>query len=460
MNKIAYLLFLLFIVASFLASCSSITRTERDVYTITDKDTLINYHITNHPGNRDNGVIYPSSKVVLPEREIVQRDSIVERYYPDFIRLGFFESIATIGGSQDYGIGTGLFGIFPDFEKLSENYRGADNYIFSGGIYRLGVTEYRLRWFRDSKNWTIGTNLIEFILPDARGENALISILPLYLRKRYYLREEIPYISFTPYLGLGYLPSYYANLGASLEFGSIAGLNLRAYLGLAAGYNSPSSLQIKDNDFVKNQTGNTVIFPYFGIGISMLDFHNLVKETEIEWKDHEHSAWDIGLLQFSILRSTADNSIYKDNKLFSGFQLKIANSFVALPIDDYKFFLGTSLINLMVVGDNNFAMAVLPFRFGYWNVLIDDELSLEPFLEYGYYPSSFFNLGAKMNLVINEAFNLGFLVGYVNCFNQANLPNDLNREFGFSQEFSQFYLGINVGIIDRIFYPQQLRYSK
>jgi hypothetical protein len=396
----------------------------------------------------------------MPEREVNQHDSIIERYYPDFIRLGLFEGIGTIGGNSDYGIGTGLFGVFPEFNKISETNRGSSGYLFTGGIYRIGISEYRLRWFRDSKNWTIGTNLVEFILPDSRGENALISILPLYLRKRYYLREEIPYISITPALGIGYYPSFYTNLSGSIEVGSLGGLNIRAYLGIAAGYNSPSTPQVKNNDFLKKNEGSTSIFPYFGLGVSVLDFHNLVKETETEWKDHEHSAWDIGLIQFMMLNSTSEKSIYSDNELFTGFQLKIANSFLSVPYSDNKLFVGTSLINLMVLGQSDFALAVLPIRAGYWIVLAEDELSLEPFAELGYYPSTLYNLGAKINLVLNESFNFGIVAGYASGENTLNIPSDFNSSYGISKSFSQFYIGINFGILDRIFYPHQLRYNK
>jgi hypothetical protein len=449
-----------FILLLGFVSCNTLTRKEKDIYTITDKDTLINYHVTNHPGNRDNGVIFPSSKVILPEREIIQRDSIVERFYPDFIRFGLFESIGTMGGDGDYGIGTGLFGVFPDFEKLSDKYRGEKDYLFTGGIYRIGIIEHRLRWFRDSKNWTIGTHGIEFILPDSRGENSLISILPLYLRKRYYLREEIPYIAITPSLGIGYYPSMYANVSGSIEIGSIGGLNLRSYLGLAMGYNPSYAPQIKNNDYLNKDEGNSTVFPYFGIGISVLDFHNLVKETEIEWQYHEHSSWDIGLVQFAMMRSNANESIYGENQMFSGFQLKLANSFLAIPFKNNRFFVGTSLLNLMVLGKESWGMGILPFRAGYWFVVAEDELSAEPFFELSYFPSSMINIGAKVNLVISESINIGLIAGYVSGSTSINLPTDFGNDFGISKNFSNLYLGLNFGILDRIFYPHQLRYYK
>ncbi|MFA5512795.1 MAG: hypothetical protein WC313_10110, partial [Candidatus Kapaibacterium sp.] len=340
MLKFIYTILASIILAILLGSCATLTRTEEDIYTLTDIDTAITYHWVNAPGTRDNGVIFPSSKVIVPEREIIQRDSIVERYYPDFIRFGFFESVGIIGGNSDNSIGTGLFGIFPEFDKLSDSYRGGDH-LFTGGIYRLGILEHRLRWFRDSKNWTIGTHGLEFLIPDSRGERMLFSVLPVYLRKRYYLREDIPYLSVTPSLGIGLYPSLYLNLSGSLELGSIGGLNLRAYIGVAAGYNSPGTPQVKNNDYMNESSGQSSIFPYFGLGISFLDFHNLVRETEKEWKYYEHSAWNIGLLQFAIINGSSEESIYSGNSLFTGFQLKLANASLAIPHRKNHFFLGT-----------------------------------------------------------------------------------------------------------------------
>jgi hypothetical protein len=457
--KFIYTILASIILAILLGSCATLTRTEEDIYTLTDIDTAITYHWVNAPGTRDNGVIFPSSKVIVPEREIIQRDSIVERYYPDFIRFGFFESVGIIGGNSDNSIGTGLFGIFPEFDKLSDSYRGGDH-LFTGGIYRLGILEHRLRWFRDSKNWTIGTHGLEFLIPDSRGERMLFSVLPVYLRKRYYLREDIPYLSVTPSLGIGLYPSLYLNLSGSLELGSIGGLNLRAYIGVAAGYNSPGTPQVKNNDYMNESSGQSSIFPYFGLGISFLDFHNLVRETEKEWKYYEHSAWNIGLLQFAIINGSSEESIYSGNSLFTGFQLKLANASLAILHRNNHFFLGTSLMNLIVAGQNSWGMGILPIRGGYWFIVAEDELSAEPFLEASYYPSAFVNIGTKVNLAISESINIGLIIGYINGSTSFKLPVDFNNNFGINKDLSSLYMGINFGLLDRIFFREELRYYK
>ncbi len=56
----------------------------------------------------------------------------------------------------------------------------------------------------------------------------------------------------------------------------------------------------------------------------------------------------------------------------------------------------------------------MPVRVGYWHTLIPDELSVEPFFEFNYFPSSFVNIGAKLNLRINNTINTSIHLGYVN----------------------------------------------
>ncbi|MFC2129901.1 hypothetical protein ACFLSQ_00555 [Bacteroidota bacterium] len=468
MKKILILLLTSGILIS-LFGCSQ-TRVEEETYTITLRDTTYQRFVNNAPGNRDNGEIFPSSRTFKNERDMMQNDSIVERKYPDFIRLGLFESIGMIGSSSENGIGTGLFGLFPDFDNLKKRYYGTDDALFTGGIYRIGIAEQRLRWFRDAKNWVWGFNLLEIIAPDALTNHTFISP-SFYIKKRYYLREKIPYIAISPSasislgtildpFGLNIFSSY-ANLSASLDIGSLGGLNLRAYVGLIAGMNSGDSWQIRGG----NTPGisESQFFPYAGLGFSVLDFHNLVPETEIEWKDHEHSSWDIGLLQIGLLNTGADYSTFSDTtdtgNFIKGMSLRLANASVALPFLNNQFYAGTSLMNLLILGHQEWGLSVLPIRVGYWQTVLLDELSVEPFIEYNYYPSSFFNLGAKLNLALSGDFNLSLLIGYASGSNNI-IEGIFAEEFDVSSDFSRAYIGLSIGIADRIFFPEQLRYNK
>jgi hypothetical protein len=455
------------IALSTMWGCLGHTRIEKETYTITDKDSVHTYFAKNAPGNRDNGVIYPSSRTFASEKDLVQHDSIVEREYPDFIRMGVFESVGLMLSGSDYGYGTGLFGVYPDFDNLRSDYRGKSGTTFPGGIYRIGIGEWRLRWFRDDPNWTIGTSGLEVLMPDARGEKTLVSAMPIYIRKRFYLSEDIPYLAFTAAAGIGWYPSQYLNLSGSLDLGSIGGLNLRAYVGMAMGVNLSTSPMIRNSD-VTDQTTSS-IFPYAGLGVSVLDFVNIQEETEREWKDYEHSSWDIGLIQMGIVTSGADTSAFVtfdrgkpsgENSAAKGFIIKLANASVALPVLNNRFYAGTSLMNMIVLGRNEWGMGILPIRCGYWHTLVEDELTVEPFLEFNYYPSTMFHVGAKLNLKFSNVLNLNLIGGYVTGNSDNAFGDGLTENYGGAFSFSRAYFGISLGFMDQIFFPNQLRYNR
>jgi hypothetical protein len=430
--KIFYYAAISLLISILVSSCVSITRTEVDTHTITNRDTTETSEFLTDPENRDNGVVFPSTRVERTERFITQKDSIVEREYPNFIRLGFFESVGTIGGDMDYSLNTGLFGVYPDIYELTDERNQNGEGLFPGGIYRIGIAEWRLRWFRDAANWTYGTNIFEAIIPDGRGENILMSWAPLYVNKRWFIRDEIPYVTWRLSFGIGYWPSQYINAAGSIDVGSIGGMNVRAYAGIALGYNGSGTIQVKNNEFADG--AQSVIYPYLGIGISVLDFHNKVEETQREWKEHEHSSWDIGLFQFSALWSNTDKQAFgeeieieneESTSFIKGFNFRIANAKIALPVLDYKLYAGTSLLNFMFLSYTEWGVGILPIQVGYWHTLIQDELIVEPFIEYNYYPSTIFNIGGKLNLKINENLNVSLVAGYAS----GNPDNMLGSDF-------------------------------
>ena len=460
MKKLSLIMVLL--IGASLSGCMNfMTRTEKDVFTISEKDTTFFSEQKNHPGTRDNGIVYPSSRALKTERRILQRDSTVERHYPDFIRLGIFESAGLIGPNGGHSANRGLFGIFPDFSNMKTSYKGTSNGLFSGNLYRFGIGEWRLRWFRDAANWTVGTSALEMISPDARVERTLTSILPLYIRKRFFLSQSIPYISFTTAFGIGYFPSQYVNLSGSLDFGSLGGLNLRVYLGVAAGVNTKSSYPVRVSEAVTD--GENVIYPYAGLGISMLDFHNKVPETEIEWKDHPHSSWNIGLIQTSFVATGADSSGLSSGtkgSFMTGMLTRVCHTSIALPFLNNQFYLGTSLFNMMVAGWGEWGIGILPVRLGYWQTVLADELSIEPFVEYNYYPSNVFHAGAKLNLRIASLLNIAITAGYLSGSTNSSYGKDFVDGFGYPKSFSRPYFGFSIGVFDRIFFPEEIKYNK
>lgn len=459
------------ITAFFVMSCSNMmSRFEEDTYTITEIDTIRHYEQTNAPGNKDNGMIYPSSRTFITERDLVQRDSVITREYPNFIRLGLFEGIGLINGFTS-GYGAGLFGIYPEFGKGIFDTESQDSYVFAGGIYRIGIAEYRLRWFRDAPNWTIGTSGVEYIVPNSETKNILISAMPIYIRKRWYMRDETPYISITAAGGIGYYPSQYINLSGSVDIGSVGGLNLRAYLGLAYGQNNPGTPQMVAAH--KSDEANTVSMLYFGIAASFLDFINLPKETETEWRYHEHSAWDIGLIQFTMLGSSSDHSVFTsevnyddegnrlpDDVALKGFILRFANSFISLPFIHQNLYAGTSLINVMAFGKGEWGIGIAPIRLGWWQTIVQDELTADPFIEINYFPSTVIHLGGKVNLRLTESLNIGFTLGYASGRTDKGFGSDIQDELGNATDFSASYIGVSLSLFDRIFFPQELRYNK
>lgn len=457
---ILWLVFIMVILK--ISSCGSLmTRTETETYSIVIRDTTTQIEQKNVPGQRDNGVVYPSSKVIESTRMVATRDSIVERYYPNFIRLGVFESNGLIATSKENQLGAGLFGFFHEIEDYPSNARGYKNKLFSGGYYRFGVAEWRLRWFKDSKNWTFGTSIAEILAKDNLQENTFFSIFPIYVKKRFFLWDKIPYVAISPSFGFGYYPSQYINLNTALEIGSIGGLNLRAYIGIALGQNPKFSPLIRK---LKNAETISLTVPYIGIGMSFLDFVNIVPELYTEWKDHPHSSWNIGLLQFSLLHTNSDTAVAKTTTSFiKGFQLRLMPSSLAIPILNNQIYLGTSLINLIFFGLKDFAVAVLPFRLGYWQMILPDELSFEPFIEYGYFPSQYVNFGGRLNLRVSENLNLSLSMGYVSG-NNEKIVNSINSsswlDFTPYLNFSRYYIGVGISILDRIFLPEEIRYNK
>lgn len=465
-------------IALLMSSCSTIklTRIEEDTYTVTQRDTTIVTNVAYPPGSREkleptiqgsnpnnNGAIFPSTRVTQIQRDKDQIDSVVTREYPNFIRYGLFESAGLLFTSGDNKLGLGPFGIFFDLEELLGNISTdkKTSAVFSGAMYRFMPTEYRLRWFNDDPDWTIGTYAFEWLLPQTirlDTNTSVMSFLPLYLRKRFFLRREIPYVAITPTVGLGYLGSQYANIGVTADVGSIGGFNMRAYAG-----------------YVMNFTPNSFVgssFPYFGFGTSVLDFLNLQEETEEEFKYMKHSAWNIGLVQLSVLNTSSEGSMFQkpdplrtfENTFFRGLHFRIAPTTIALPILNYQLYAGTSLMSFSGVGWGEWSYAILPIRIGFWQPLIKDEMTVEPFFEFGYAPNTSYNIGTKLNFRLNDNTTLGLTAGYISAsavLEGTNVASDfILRLLGTPTDFSRFYMGISVGIFDKIFSKSELRYFK
>ena len=455
-------LFLFGIFALIELSSCAITRTETDYYTITNRDTTFHETVHNVPGSSgDNGVVFPSSRVTKSNRVTLSHDSTYDRRYPNFLRAGGIEVAGLIGSSSRNGLGTGLFGIYDLFTldqfthsgtfwnpPNSPNPPNTTNNLFKGELIRLAPYEYRLRWFNDAPNWTIGWSAFELIAADEDRDHWLTSIgLNAYLRRRFFIRDRIPYIIFAPFLGASAYPSAYVNLGGELQLGSLAGLNLRAYAGLASGHTWGSSAP-------------TTTFPYLGLGVSVLDFTNRVEETEREWKEYVHSSINVNIFEGSLLKVSQNyQGIWSDSTFpFQGAQIKIASIEIPLPFANYHFWAGTSLLNWMPLGFSEQGFGVLPIRVGYRQYIIAEDLMLEPFLEYNYYPSSFFNAGVRLKLDTYTHQNIGITAGFASGSAGNFTPQIFNTAAASNLfSFSTAYLGVTIFLGDWNLSPETVR---
>jgi hypothetical protein len=445
------LLFLFSIVA--LSSCA-LTRTETEFYTITKRDTVYREQVVNAPGHElDNGVVFPSSRVTRIEHQTTTYDSTHERRYPNFMRFGGVEFAGLMLTSSRPGIGPGLLGVYGLLDSNTFNEMGSaldpnpegniKSKIFKGHLFRLMPFEYRLRWFDDAPNWTWGMSLWESFQKDE--EDGLSSWLNLYIRKRFYIRDKIPYMFVAPYVGFGITPSLYANAGAEAVFGSYGGFNLRGYLGVISGF------QWADPK-------NTVTFPYLGLGVSALDFINKAEETEREWKDYVHNAIEVTMLDAQLLAAFAGYTNMFDTTVlgipFTGSSMKFATAHFPVPLLDSNWWVGTSLFNYFALGFEQSTLSVLPIRAGYRKHLIADDLFVEPFIELNYYPSQYVNIGARLRLNTFFGIVVGLDVGYANGSSGAFFPSIIFSEGSpIGADFSSGYAGVSISLRSNIFTP-------
>jgi hypothetical protein len=457
-----------------LQGCGSITRVERDTYTKVNLDTVVTTRVQNAPGERDNGIIFPSTTTQRTDRDVQRYDSVAVREYPAFIRLGLFEGIGTIGSAIGDAASAkrGTFGLFyPINDLLFGRSDDSSTQVFDGYIYRIGIAEWKLPIFGSSPDWTWGVTAYESIHADA--DNSLSGIGVLTVSKRFYYRSEIPYLSLRPSISLAAFPYQYVNTSVSADLGSIGGMNLRAYVGYAFG----GSFGVSGRGRGRVSTYETIDFPYFGLGISTLDFVNREEETNTEWKYHEHSAWEIGALDFTFLGSNADRSFFSplqsgaDAPIIKGLTGRFAIADLALPVFNYHLSVGTSLFEALMLGPSEYGIGVLPIRFTYHWFPFKTDLRVEPFFEVSYAPSTFAHLGVRTAIPIGEQSSIQLVAGYVQGNTGSSIPGLDGKGYSFITDrvgnvtaadpnFKAVYIGIGASLYDRLFKRKELRYGK
>lgn len=429
-----------------------LTRVERDVYTLVDYDTLFQTQLRNPPGEPNRGVLFPSMRQTTIEHRVVLRDSIVERHYPNFIRFGLFESAGLIGtASSGNSFNAGLFGLFPDLDRSSSTGSGT----FTGAWYRFGIVEYRFPWFRNARDWSVGTVLVELIPLSRHDRELLGGILPLYIRKRWYFRTLPPYVAAAASVGTSLFPSQYLNLTGSLELGSLGGVNLRGYVGFLWGQ-SPDQ---QNRRILSTTEGFSTAKLYAGLGASLLDFLNREEELEQEWREHRHSAWSVGVGEVAFLRTPSQNSIWSSgtSPVISGLLLRLCPTQLALPIGPPGFYAGTALGSAIILGLDQGAIGVLPLRLGYWRELVPEGLYGDIGAEALYYPSNAVHLTARLLLRLSDMITLFAVAGYAQgSALRATQWWDILQA---ATRFSGWYIGIGMGI-ERLFREADLWYYR
>jgi hypothetical protein len=472
MTRSSYLFALMMLSFGALISSCAITRTETDYYTIVIRDTTYREGVRNVPGSPDdNGVVFPSSRETNIRHYTMTYDSTYDRKYPNFMRLGGLELAGYFGTSSRNGVGPGFLGAYAVADSSTIKGVGSianpgqtdEKNFFKGNLVRLLPYEVRLRWFDDAPDWTIGTSLFETINRNEYEGFTSWPFMNVYIRKRFYLRDRIPYIYASPFVGIGAVPSAYANVGTELTVGSYGGFNLKGYVGLAAGFNW--NFGGKKAAQEANSPTKAFGFPYVGFGVSTLDFVNRVEETEREWKEYVHSAIEVTIFEGQVLRAFADYTNAFDTVLaalpFTGGMMRLGTAHYPIPFLDSNFFVGTSLFQYMALGFEQASFSVLPVRAGYRTHLIAEDLSFEPFIEANYYPSHYVNLGARLRLNTFNDMNFGLVVGYANGSSGAFLPNSFVQEGSpIGSSFSSVYAGVTIGAGSRIYTPKYVWRSK
>ena len=416
--KTNYLITILVLVFyTLLPSCTLVNRTEIDVHTITDYDS-ISYqksYITNI-SNRTNS-LYPPRNKIIKTTNIIQHDSIVLRHYPKYIRAGIIESFgyfSNYSGKNDlglFGLATGKYGDVPK------------NSFFSMGGLKIGYLEYKLQWDEDIENITIGTSMYENFYFDSK--QSFSSISPLYFTKSYFLNNGIPNLTLATSLGFAYYPNTYINLTETLEYGSYAGLNIKLRVGLLNVFEDKVSM-----------------YPYLGIGFSIFDFFNKEDDMEEEWKNVKHKAWNIGLINIGI-----------NNE---GMNFDLLLNKIALPYMNNNLILGTSLANINIF-DNVISASVLPIYTSYRKNIFKNKIVFEPFIRFNYLPTLFVETGGELSIRINELFSLKFGLEYANG---KGYNYDVNQlQMGNIVNFSKWIFYVKFGIGDRIFYPKEMYFN-
>jgi hypothetical protein len=104
-------------------------------------------------------------------------------------------------------------------------------------------------------------------------------------------------------------------------------------------------------------------------------------------------------------------------------------------------------------------VGILPLRLGYWQELVPGALALDGSAEWLYYPSSVLHLSGRLVLRTSDLTNLFLVAGFASgsVLRATELDWDILRR---SAHFQGWYIGIGMGLLERIFRRADLWYFR
>jgi hypothetical protein len=404
-KKILKYVFYIIAMHTLVTSCAFLNRTETDVHTISDKDTTAFRINQIKPTNS----IYPTDKEFQKNNDLLQRDSIVKRHYPDFIRAGLFESYGGFSslsgkGEQKY------FGMLNQYKNKR---------LFGFGHTRLGFLEKELLWDDDIKGFSYGVTFFEKYY--LNQERSIDGIFTLMLKKQHSLFDDYEMLRLSTVLEFSFVYDEYLNIFEVLEIGSMGGLNLKAKAGCL--YST------------KNEKG---FHPYFALGFSIFDFANYPYENNIEWKDMKHKGRIISALTISTT--------------LSGVEFDILETKIPINYIDKRLLFGINTVSTKYE-DGETTYSVLPISLSFMQNLYKEKFVLMPFYQIAVMPTTMHNLGVETLFRVSEMVNLRAGIKY--SYGEEYYPYETDIEYTIKDiDAIKFYLKIGLG--SRMFFSNEM----
>jgi hypothetical protein len=121
----------------------------------------------------------------------------------------------------------------------------------------------------------------------------------------------------------------------------------------------------------------------------------------------------------------------------------------------------------MALNGTDVAFGFLPLRTGYRFNVAEDELSLEPFAELTYFPSTALHVGGRLVLEVPEIpeigledfpFTMNLLFGMVSGSTNLDVLTGV-EELAAPDSFTTPYIGFGIGVGNALFTPEEVMHK-